>query len=69
MNFNLKEIRIKKGLTLQELSKLSNVHLQTIHALESGKTPSDKVFIGTLLKLAKALHCKIRDFYPGEKSI
>lgn len=65
----LKEIRKKKGLTLQELSDKSGVHLQTIFALESGKTPSDKIFIGTLLKLAKALHCRVRDFYPTEKNI
>lgn len=69
MDFKLKEIRIKRGLTLQELSRLSNVHLQTIHALESGKTDSEKATIGTMLRLAKALKCKVRDFYPSEKNL
>ena len=59
--YNLLRVRKEKGLTLQELSKLSGVYLQTIQKIESGITPIDSVKLGTLVKLAKALKCKVKD--------
>lgn len=67
--FVLKEIRINKGLSRRELAEKSGVNEQTIVALESGKNDPNEAKISTLIKLAKALHCKARDFYPDEKGI
>lgn len=69
MVFKLKEIRKAKGLTGQELADKSGVKLETIRALEIGITNPDNAKLSTLVKLAKALKCKVRDFYPCEKCI
>lgn len=59
----LKELRKKKGLTAEELSKLSNVSVNTIRSIDSGKYDIRESKNQTLEALAKALHCKIRDLY------
>ena len=68
-NFNLKEIRTNKGLSRRELAEKSGVNEQTIVALEIGKNDPSEAKISTLIKLAKALHCKVRHLYPQEKDI
>lgn len=50
---NLKEFRIKKKLTQEELSMLSGVSRTTIINLERGN--SDVVLTDTLIKLSNAL--------------
>ena len=67
--FVLEEIRKKKGLSRKELAEKSGVGEMTIVCLELGKNDPSKAKIDTLIKLAKALKCKVRDFYPQEKSI
>lgn len=67
--FALKEIRKERGLTRQELGEKANVKAETIRALEIGTNNPNQAKIGTLIKLAKALKCKVRDFYPCEKYI
>lgn len=67
--FALKEIRLKKGVSRHELSELSKIHVDTIKSLEMGYNEPNNAKISTLVALAKALHCKVRDFYPSEKSI
>jgi len=67
--FKLKEIRKEKHLSRRELAELSGVNEQTIVALEIGKNNPFEAKMSTLIKLAKALHCKVRDFYPCEKCI
>lgn len=57
----LKEIRESKGLSITELSRLSNVTRQTIYRLEDGK---DEVANSkTLRSLADALGIKVSDFF------
>lgn len=51
----LKEIRLQKGLTKPELSRLSNVPLRTIENIE--RTGECKV--STIIKLADALQVTI----------
>ena len=58
---NLKEIREKKGFSRRELSVLSGVNQNTINFLENGWNNTDNVRLSTLIKLAKALHCKVVD--------
>lgn len=67
--FKLEEIRKAKGLTRKELAKESGVGEMTIVCLEDGKNDPNNAKLSTLVKLAKALHCKVRDFYPNERSI
>ena len=69
MDFNLREIRQNKHLSRRELAELSGVNEQTIVALEIEKNDPFEAKLSTLIKLAKALHCKVRDFYPCEKCI
>lgn len=61
--------RRNKHLSRRELSELSGVHEETIRALETGKNDPQDAKLSTLIKLAKVLKCKVRDFYPSEKSI
>lgn len=67
--FNLKEIRKAKGWTMQDLANNSGVKLETIRALELEINDPNNAKMSTLIKLAKALNCKVRDFYPCEKCI
>jgi len=69
IDFKLKEIRTKKGLTRPQLSELSKISLETIKALEMGYNDPKNAKLSTLVALAKVLKCKVRDFYPNEKSI
>ena len=69
MTFALEEIRKQKGLSRRELAEKSGVNEQTISFLESGINNPNFAKIDTLIKLAKALKCKVRDFYPDEKNI
>lgn len=61
---HLERIRKEKGITLEDLSKLSGLHIGTIQKLECGDTPIGSVKLGTLMKLAKSLHCKVVDLLP-----
>lgn len=69
MEFKLKEIRTTKGLSRRELAKLSGINENTIVALEMGKNDPSEAKLSTLIKLARALHCKVRHLYPDEKEI
>ena len=59
--YNLENIRKAKGLTRQELAKLSEINPATIQRLEQGMYNVNMVKLGTLIALAKALHCKVVD--------
>ena len=69
MDFELEQIRKDKHLSRRELAEISGVHEQTIHFLEKKINDPYDAKISTLVKLAKALHCRVRDFYPCEKHI
>lgn len=67
--FKLEEIRKAKELSRRELAEKSGVAEQNIQRLESMTDDPRTAKLITLIKLAKALHCKVRDFYPQEKNI
>ena len=69
MNFLLEDIRKKNNLSRRELSEKSGVHQATIVALENGINNPYEAKLTTLMKLAQALKCKVRDFYPCDKFI
>lgn len=54
----VKYLREKKGLTQEELAKLTNVSQVSIHAYESGKA---KPFKNTQIQLAKVLNVSVND--------
>ena len=58
---NLERIRKEQGLSRRELSLLSGVNHNTIQRLEKGMYDVNMVKLGTLISLAKALHCKVVD--------
>ena len=58
---NLQRIRKEKDLSRKELSRLSGVNETTIQRLEKGLYNVNMVKLGTLIALAKALHCKVVD--------
>lgn len=64
--FSLERIRREKGLTRKELSLLSGVSTMTIQSLEQGLTDVNNVKLTTLIKLAKALHCKVVDLLDND---
>ena len=57
----LQERRKAKGFTRKELSEFSGVSVSTIEFLELGYYDIEQIKLGTLVKLAKVLHCKILD--------
>ena len=63
---NLERIRNEKGFSRLELSKLSGVNDTTIQRLEKGMYDVNMVKLGTLIALAKALHCKVVDLLDAD---
>ena len=63
---NLERIRNERGFSREELSKLSGVNATTIQRLEKGIYNVNMVKLGTLVLLAKALHCKVVDLCDSE---
>ena len=65
----LKEMRMKKGLTQEQLSEKSGVSFHTIQAYEYGLRRIDGAALETLCRFAIALDCRIRDIIEGESVI
>lgn len=62
---NLKQIRLRLGLSQQELAAIAGVSRQTIGGVESGQyAPSTTV----ALRLAKALGCQVEDLFWLEQA-
>ncbi|MCU1244473.1 MAG: hypothetical protein JWN02_383 [Acidobacteria bacterium] len=55
---HLREMRVARGLTQTQLADLSHTNTMFISKLERGVTTPT---IGTLVRLAKALKCKVVD--------
>lgn len=67
--FKLKDIRKEKHLSRRELAEQSGVNEQTIRFLEEEINDPTNAKLSTLVKLARALKCRVKDFYPCEKTI
>lgn len=67
--FVLRDLRLEQGLSRKELSEKSGVPEPTIVALELGRNNCYQAKLETLIKLAKALGCQVRNFYPNEENI
>lgn len=61
MKYKVRDMRIKRGMTQEELAKRANVSRNTIVAIENG---GDYVTTtGTLAKIAAALKCGVCDIF------
>ena len=58
---NLRKYREKANLSARELSLISGVALANIYKVEKGIIPITECKLSTLVKLAKALKCKVKD--------
>lgn len=57
----LKELRIKKGLTQKELAQRTGLSVRLIQKYEQNVQDLNKVYAITIYKLAKALECSYED--------
>ena len=64
MGFKVKEVRLAKNISQDELSKASGVSRQTISDLERGEVVNTTT--ATLSKLAEALGCKVGDIFAPD---
>jgi transcriptional regulator with XRE-family HTH domain len=56
---NIRELRQRKGISQDRLSKLADLSLNTVVKIESGKNPNPT--IKTLSRIAKSLSVKVDD--------
>lgn len=61
MEYRVKELRLKKGMTQEKLSEKSGVSRTTINALENGVEVITKT--ETLQKIAEALEVKVSQLF------
>ncbi len=61
MGYKIKEKRVQLGISQEQLSEMSGVSRSIISGLESGKTTVTTT--ETLLKISKALGCKVKDIF------
>lgn len=64
MGNRLKEVREEKGITQEELERLSGVSRQTISAIENN--PDYQAKSGTLIALAKAMETTVDKIFFAE---
>lgn len=57
----LKEIREKQGLSQSQLAKKANISLRTLQHYEQQTSNIDGAQLDTLINLALALNCNIKD--------
>ncbi len=66
---NLKRLRLKSGLTQSQLAQVTGLNLRTLQYYEQGINKIDQARLTTLLKIAIALECKIKDLLEEQESI
>lgn len=57
----LQQVREKKGLSVYQLAKDAGIKITTITNIEKGVTNLDKIQLGTIKKLSKALGVEINE--------
>lgn len=64
---NIKRIRTEKELTQNQLSRITGVSIKNIQKYESGEVDVNNVSAITLLKIATALGCEIKDLLDDDR--
>ena len=65
----LKQKRIEKRISQEDLSKMTNIKLTTLQKYETRRLIIDNANIDTMINLSKALECKIYDIIENENTI
>lgn len=65
----LQKVRVARGVSQGQLSKLSGVATRTIQHYEQRVRPIDGARLNALCKLCLALNCKIEDILEDEELI
>lgn len=68
MHTKLKEIRMKRGLTQNQLSHISGVNKRTLEQYEVGRRDISGANIKTLAYIALALDVKIWELFDDEET-
>ncbi len=63
----LKDLRMAKGYTRTELSKLSGIRYQKIRDIEAGIIRPENITLKTAIKLARALECDPEELMRPDK--
>ena len=66
---SLKGFRKKEKLTKKQLSDLTGISMRTIDDYETGKRDINGAKLSTLLKLCKALSCRLEDILTDEETL
>lgn len=66
MSMNLKEARIRRGLTQEQLQTASGIDQTTISGIETGRTK--KPSWDVVARLAKALETRPEELFPVEQN-
>lgn len=66
---SLRTFRKKEKLTKTQLSDLTGISMRTIDDYETGKRDINGAKIKTLLKLCKALSCRLEDILTDEETL
>lgn len=61
MNNNIRKLRQQQKLSVRELSLISNVAMGNIYDLEKGRQDIMDCKLYTLVRLSKALKCRVKD--------
>lgn len=64
---NLKMLRVKKGLSQNDLSVASNVNIRNIQTYENGQRNIDGAGLEILCDLCRVLDCTIADILESEE--
>ena len=67
MKNEIKNARIRMGLTQAKLAELSGISVNVIKALEMGARNTDKAQINTLVGICSVLGCPISDILTDPK--
>ncbi len=63
---NIRNIRLKKGITQSDLANLSGIRLNQISKIERGESDPKS---STIIKIAKALECDMNSIFFDEKNM
>ena len=59
ISVNIRKLRLRKGISQDRLSKITDLSLNTIVKVESGRNPNPT--IKTLVRIAKSFNVKVDD--------
>ena len=65
----LKQKRLEKRISQEDLSKMTNIKLTTLQKYETRRLTIDNANIDTIIILSKVLECKIYDIIENENTI